>query len=94
MQSVIVLADANISVKVDPQAKRYVVQAAIPLAALDLNPQPDLKLSGDFGVTYGDPAGKDTVLRNHWNNQSTGIVADEVWELGIEPKNWGELVFE
>jgi len=34
------------------------------------------------------------VLRSYWNNQATGIVADEVAELQLEPKNWGRLIFE
>jgi hypothetical protein len=93
VQSVLVLEEAKIEVKT-AKDRSYVVEAAIPLAALGLRPAPQLKLSGDFGVTYGDPAGKDTVLRNYWNNQATGIVADEVWELKLEPANWGQLVFE
>ena len=93
VQSVVVLENARIEVKVN-KGKSYVVEAAIPLTALGLKPAPQLKVSADLGVTYGDPAGSDTVLRNYWNNQATGIVADEVWELKLEPKNWGELVFE
>jgi hypothetical protein len=34
------------------------------------------------------------VLRTYWNNQHTGIVNDEVFELMMEPKNWGELNFK
>ena len=45
-------------------------------------------------ATFGDAAGKDTVLRSHWNNQATGIVADEVDELRLDPKNWGKISFE
>ena len=94
MQSVKVLDAARIQVKADPGAKRYIVEVAIPLAALGLTPAAGLKLTGDFGVTYGNPAGDDTVLRSYWNNQATGIVADEVWELTLEPHNWGEIQFE
>ena len=93
MQSVVVLDDALIKVKVNKN-RSYLVEAAIPLSALGLKPVPQLKLSADIGVTYGNAAGDDTVLRNYWNNQATGIVADEVWELKLEPKNWGELIFE
>ena len=50
-------------------------------------------LRGDFGVTYGDPAGKRTRLRNYWSNQHVGIVDDAVFELMLEPKHWGELSF-
>lgn len=92
--SVLTLADAKIEVKVDAARKTYVVEAAIPLATLGLKPAAGLTLSGDFGATFGDAAGKDTVLRSHWNNQATGIVADEVAELQLEPRNWGRIVFE
>jgi DNA-binding beta-propeller fold protein YncE len=92
--SVLTLSDAKIEVKVDAVGKRYLVEAAIPLAALGLKPAAGLTLSGDFGATFGEAAGKDTVLRSYWNNQATGIVADEVAELQLEPKNWGRLIFE
>ena len=69
MDSVVVLAEAKVAVKVDAQGKRYVVEAAIPLAALGLKLTDGLALRGDFGATHGDKSGKDTVLRTHWNNQ-------------------------
>jgi len=94
MDSVVVLTEATVNVKVDGQGKRYVVEAAIPLAALGLKLTDGLVLRGDFGATHGDKAGADTLLRTHWNNQSTGLVNDEVFELRMEPANWGELVFE
>jgi hypothetical protein len=94
MQSVKVPEDAKIEVAVDARGKQYVVEASIPLAALGLEPAASLTVGGDFGATFGDPEGKDTVLRSYWNNQATGIVADEVYELQLEPKNWGLLVFE
>ena len=63
------------------------------LAALGLKVTDGLVLRGDFGATHGDKSGKDTLLRTHWNNQATGLVNDEVFELRMEPSNWGELVF-
>jgi hypothetical protein len=92
MQSVKVLPDARIQVKLDRGG--YTVEAAIALAALGLVPAKGLKLRGDLGATFGDPAGRDTILRSHWNNQATGLVADEVYELMHEPKNWGVILFE
>ncbi len=92
MDSVAVLADAKVAAKVDAQGKRYVVEAAIPLKALGLAPKDGLSLRGDFGATHGDKSGKDTLLRTHWNNQSTGLVNDEVFELRMEPTNWGEIL--
>ena len=91
MDSVEVLAEAKVSVKVED--KRYVVEAAIPLASLGLKVTDGLALRGDFGATHGDKSGADTALRTHWNNQATGIVNDEVFELKMEPANWGEITF-
>ena len=81
-------------IKVTPRAGGYVVEASIAQEILGLSPQPGLKLRGDFGVTHGDAAGNDTVLRTHWSNQKTGLVNDEVFELMMEPRNWGELNFK
>jgi hypothetical protein len=39
----------------------------------------DLKSDGGFA------------LGGIWNNQKTGIVNDEVFELKMEPANWGEI---
>ncbi|MBC8066054.1 MAG: hypothetical protein H7Y17_14575, partial [Chlorobia bacterium] len=87
-----ILRDAKIAVKKD--GDRYLVEAAIPLTALELKLTSGLTLRGDFGVTHGDPAGKRTRLRTYWSNQHTGIVDDAVFELMLEPKNWGELNFQ
>ncbi len=72
----------------------YVVEAAIPLSALGFKPQPGLSIRGDLGVTHGDPAGHRTRLRTYWSNQHTGIVDDAVFELMMEPANWGEMSLE
>ena len=90
MDSVVVLAEAKVAAKVDAQGKRYVVEAAIPLAALGLKITDGLALRGDFSATHGDKSSKDTMLRSHWNNQTTGIVNDEVFELRMGPANWGK----
>ena len=81
-------------IKINKRGRDYTVEAAIPLAELGLQPKPGLKLRGDFGVTHSDNGGTDTALRTYWNNQKTGIVNDEVFELMIEPSNWGELIFK
>jgi len=91
LDSVEVLKDAQL--KVTRRSDSYVVETAVPLASLGLKPGTALSLRGDFGVTYGDPAGQRTRLRSCWNNQHTGIVDDAVFELILEPKNWGELLF-
>lgn len=87
-----VLAAAKVQVKIGKGV--YTVEAAVPLAALGLALTPNLSLRGDVGVTHADPSGSRTKLRTHWANQQTGLVDDIVFELQIEPRNWGELVFE
>ncbi len=91
VDSVATVPTARIEVK--KQGDRYLIEAAIPLTALALQPTAGLTLRGDFGVTHGDPAGKRTRLRTYWSNQHTGIVDDAVFELMLEPKNWGEVTF-
>ena len=92
MESVTVLEGARIEVR--KHGDRYIVEAAVPLEALGLKPAEGLTLRGDFGALHGDAGGQDTVLRTYWNNQATGLVNDEVFELKMEPKNWGELTFK
>lgn len=93
IDSVVVLDSAKIEVKADVKGRKYVVEAAIPLPALELNLTDGLVLRGDFGATHGDKTGTDTALRTYWNNQQTGLVSDEVYELMMEPRNWGEFKF-
>ena len=92
MDYVDVVAGATFKIKPSP-GKGYIVEASIPLASLGIKPASGLKLRGDFGVTHGDPAGERTRLRSYWANQHTGIVDDAVFELMMEPKNWGEISF-
>ena len=91
MDYVDVLADARITEKT--QAAGYVVEAAIPLSALGFQPSANASFRGDFGVTHGGANGLRTRLRTYWNNQHTGLVDDAVFELQMEPRNWGELQF-
>ena len=94
MESVKVVEGATIKVNKRDNEKKYTVEAAIPLAALDLKPADGVTLRGDFGVTHGDQASQRTRLRTYWSNQHTGIVDDAVFELEMEPRNWGELIFK
>jgi hypothetical protein len=92
MEYVSVMDDVKITVA--KREKGYTVEAAIPLNALDIKLDSYPMLRGDFGVTFGDPAGQRTRLRSYWSNQKTGIVDDVVAELMMQPKNWGELTFK
>ncbi len=85
--------DARIHVAIDP-GKGYVIEAAVPLAALGLTPGEAHTVRGDFGATHGGASGDRTRLRTYWSNQHTGIVDDAVFELKLEPSRWGELQFK
>ena len=91
MDNVRVAPEVRIEVK--KEKMRYVVEAAIPLKSLGAAPAAGLVIHGDLGVTYSDQAGMDTRLRSYWSNQATGLVDDEVFELKMDPKNWGEMKF-
>ena len=93
MEFVKILDDVKIEAKPNGD-KQYFVEAAIPLKELGVRLSPGLKLRGDLGVTYSDPAGKDTNLRVYWSDKATGIVADEVEELKMQPSLWGEFTLE
>jgi hypothetical protein len=94
MDFVDVVSLENIKVNVGGAGKSYLVEAAIPLATLGIQPASGLSLRGDVGVTHGDRAGARTRLRTYWANQHTGLVDDAVFELKMQPKHWGELTFQ
>lgn len=81
----------DVKITVTRGDKGTTIEAAVPLAVLGLKPTEGLALRGDFGATYGDPAGQRTRLRVYWSNQQTGIVDDAVAELMMQPRNWGDL---
>jgi hypothetical protein len=89
--SIRVLKSAKIHIALGENA--YTIEAVIPLSALGLSIKPGQKLRADFGITHSDPNGLDTTLRIWWNNQATAIINDEVFELKLEPRNWGVLEF-
>ena len=93
MDMVAVLGGAKVKVSVKPRSG-YVIEAAIPLSVLALDPAGGLRVTGDFGVTHGGADGQRTRLRTYWNNRKTGLVDDAVLELKMEPDKWGELVFK
>lgn len=80
--------------KVSKVKDSYTVEVALPWSELGRRPNAGESVKLDFGVTYGDAKGLDTVLRNHWSNQRTGLVNDEVHELKMEPDFWGTAKFE
>ncbi len=79
-------------VKVTKGGGKYIVEAAIPMAAIGMKASG--KISGDLGFISSDAAGKINTARTYWANKKTNLVNDEPAESWLEPHEWGELVFE
>ena len=86
-----VAPEESVRIQTRVEDRGYVVQAAIPWTVIGVQPRKGLVLRADFGATHGDPGGTRTRLRTYWNNQHTGLVDDAVFELQMEPCNWGEI---
>ncbi len=85
------LQDANVAVK--NLRDGYVVEVQIPLESLNWRIEPGVSYRGDFGVTFGDPDGRETQLRSYWANPSTMLVDDIPGEIMLHPMMWGEIEF-
>ncbi|UUO04656.1 hypothetical protein M4951_14790 [Blastopirellula sp. J2-11] len=85
------LAAADVAVKT--YRGGYSVEVKVPLNALGWKIEPDAAYRGDFGVTFGDPAGHETQLRSYWANPSTMLVDDIPGEVMLHPVTWGEIEF-
>ncbi|MDR1304515.1 MAG: hypothetical protein LBK76_04750 [Verrucomicrobiales bacterium] len=91
VDEVIRLKDAQIAVQRNEQAGWYVIEAAVPLAALNLDPRYTGKLRGDVGVIFADETGRNRALRLYYYNKKTNITADLTTEATLQPEEWGEI---
>ena len=66
-------------------------ELSIPLAVLDLKPQPGQRINGDLGILRGN--GFQTVQRVYWANKASGITADVPSEAELTPRLWGRCEF-
>ena len=84
----------DVTLKVDVQQGRYVVDATIPWAALDMKPTAGQTIRGDFGVILSNEPGTENVARLYWSNQDTNLVSDIPGEAILQPNRWGTIKFE
>jgi hypothetical protein len=75
------------------EGDRYVVEAAIPLAAIGLKAAPGLRVKMDWGVLASGPDGTEVIRRVYWANRAAQIVADAPSEARLHPHLWGHAVF-
>jgi hypothetical protein len=83
----------DVKLALEGSDNHYVVEAAIPLADLDLKPAENLRLKLDWGVLVTDTDGNAVTRRTYWSNEATGIVADVPSEARLHPDLWGYVLF-
>ena len=69
------------------------VEAAVPLAALGLDPARMKETRGDVGRVNSDATGTRAASREYWSNKSTAIMSDLPTETLTDPDLWGTLEF-
>jgi hypothetical protein len=74
----------------------YMVEAAIPWAALGVTPKSGLELRGDVGVVYGNEGGTRNAIRYMWSNKipEVSVNNDIPTEIRSHPNQWGTWVLE
>jgi len=70
----------------------FTAEAAVPLAALGLQPKPGLLLKMDWGVLTSSD-GNQVKRRMYWANESSMGTSDEATEARLEPHRWGYVRF-
>jgi hypothetical protein len=91
-ERVVLVEDAKVSVRRTDGG--YVLEAAVPWAALGGPPQAGTLLRGDVGVIFSDPGGSRNVLRACYANRQTAITNDIPSEARLEPQHWAILKVE
>ena len=89
---VVRLPDAKIAVV--RKGDRLTLEAAVPLAAIHLDPAKTPVTRGDVGRVLSDQTGTRSVARLYWSNKNTAITADVPSEARLQPNLWGTFVFE
>jgi hypothetical protein len=74
------------------ESRRYFVEAAIPLANLNLVLKPGTSIRADAGFISSNAQGIINTARTYWSNQATNLVNDEPLEAWLYPNSWGEIV--
>jgi hypothetical protein len=83
------MAGPEKSGKERPRGGGYVVEAAVPLAAIGFSPQAGQTYKLDLGVIFSDAKGDNRAARVYWSNTATGLVSDVPGEIMATPSLWG-----
>lgn len=71
----------------------YTLAAAIPLAAIGLDPSAGRRIRFDWGILETDAEGAAVLRRSYWSNRTTSTLADAPTEARLEPDLWGWALF-
>jgi len=69
----------------------YILEAAVPLAAIGFTPTPGMTTRGDVGVLFGTDGGGRTILRAYYANTDTATIEDVPSEARLTPAQWTTL---
>ncbi len=89
--SVVQLHDVKMARTETPHG--YIVEAAVPLATLGLEPTAGLRFKFDWGLLVAGPDGHEVLRRLYWANKATSSVSDAPTEARIHPNLWGHVRF-
>ncbi len=94
LDEVVAWNDLPMNAKVEKDG--YVVEVAVPWAALGVIPKGGLALLGDLGVIYGNEGGNKNAIRYMWSDKSpeVSINNDIPSEIRIRPNAWGSWILE
>ena len=88
-----VIIDPKITVKIEPTATGYTLEAQIPWASLGLSEPLQGTFAGDVGVILSDPEGDRSVSRTYYFDQGSQVVSDIPSEARVNPSAWGPIEF-
>ena len=83
----------NVKMAATADDNGYVLEAAVPLAAIGLRPEPDLRLKLDWGILVTSQSGNEVMRRVYWANKATAMLADAPSEALLHPDLWGTVRF-
>ena len=87
-----ILPEAKIAVA--RQNSTVLLEAAVPLKSIHLDPADLKETFGDVGRVLSDQTGTRASNRVYWSNKNTNIMSDLPSEAMLQPKLWGLFRFE
>jgi hypothetical protein len=84
----------DVTVKAETGLNAYTALIRVPLRNMGLDPKAGAKLTGQVGVIFSDPSGKNRAARLYWHNKNTGLVSDVPSEARLTPAEWGEIILD